>query len=169
MSFYNMIHGTNPFAPILLGMLGLEPSKCGRFRDCYMSENGKEIVVYTRNGGGNRDEYQPVIDELAKHPNYLRDEDDDYDCTYASIFFSVPEEFKTTCVRIADKTDTTPPNKRWEKFIEDLSSDTQNSKTSRAKEIMGEVIKAIQSGQSKEIKTPEGSVSLIQVPKKDKP
>lgn len=90
MSMYNMVFGVSGAAPLLLGALGLTEEQCGRFRDCYLTEAG-EIAVYTRNGGGNREAYQDVIDALARHPCYLRDEDDDFDSTYATIYFRVPE------------------------------------------------------------------------------
>jgi hypothetical protein len=67
-----------------------------------------EIHVYTRNGGGNRQHWSfsyendageacecpgcIIEHRLPKHPNYLSDHDDDFDCTYATIHFSVPEE-----------------------------------------------------------------------------
>lgn len=100
---YNAIFGHNRMAPLCLGLLGLEPEDVGRFRDAYFTEEdcegekleqGLTICVYTRNGGGNREEYQPVIDQLAKHPNYLFDQDDSFDSTYCSIYFAIPEKYK---------------------------------------------------------------------------
>ena len=67
----------------------------GRFRDIfYQHEEGSDpkIVLYTRNGGGNRDYYQWVFDLLSKHPLYIQDYDDDFDCTYAYIEFKAPIE-----------------------------------------------------------------------------
>jgi hypothetical protein len=66
----------------------------GRFRDIYYQhEEGSDpkIVLYTRNGGGNRDWYQYVFELLENHPLYLNDYDDDFDCTYAYIEFKAPE------------------------------------------------------------------------------
>lgn len=98
MSLYNMLHGVNPISPILLAILGIDQKgsiySSGRFRDIHLDEKGEKIILYTRNGGGNREEYQPLIDVLATHPNYLTDYDDDFDCTYAYIEFSVPEKAK---------------------------------------------------------------------------
>jgi len=71
-------------------------SKCwptGRFRDIYLSNDGKKIVLFTRNGGGNRSSYNYVFEILKRHPNYVTDYDDDFDSTYASIEFSVPQKF----------------------------------------------------------------------------
>lgn len=91
MSMYNMLFGQNVAADAILATLGLTRHDVGRFRDCFVA-NG-EIAIYTRNGGGNRDDYQEVFDELAANPCYLRDEDDEYDCTYATIYFRFPDEF----------------------------------------------------------------------------
>lgn len=66
----------------------------GRFRDIfYQHEEGQEpkIILYTRNGGGNREWYQYVFELLSQHPLYLQDYDDGFDSTYAYIEFKAPE------------------------------------------------------------------------------
>jgi hypothetical protein len=117
MSMYNMVFGVSPAAPLLMAALNLKAADVGRFRDCYLTDAG-EIAVYTRNGGGNRDDYQDVFDALEKHPQYLRDEDDDFDCTYATIYFSVPDTLdRDALAAIA------PEMKRdeaWQVFLETL-------------------------------------------------
>jgi len=66
----------------------------GRYRDICLSKWKGECVicVTTRNGGANRTAYYYIYDILKHHPNYLGDEDDDFDNTYAYIYFSVPKE-----------------------------------------------------------------------------
>jgi hypothetical protein len=91
MLMYNMIFGENTACDFILATLGLTRADTGRFRDCFVA-NG-EIAVYTRNGGGNREQYQKIIDDLAQNLYYLRDEDDAFDCTYATIYFKFPEEY----------------------------------------------------------------------------
>jgi hypothetical protein len=49
------------------------------------------VVLYTRNGGGNRDAYEYVFELLSKHPLYITDYDDDFDSTYAYIEFQAPQ------------------------------------------------------------------------------
>lgn len=122
MSLYNMLHGYNDNALLAMTMLDLTPDDVGRFRDAFFTEDGK-IAVFTRNGGGNRDDYQYVFDELSKHPMYLEDFDDDFDCTYATIMFSVPEQYKP----LVDKL---KPNKKEPSLKE---------KTDNAIESIGEV------------------------------
>ena len=115
MGLYNMVFGMNPLSDVILATLGLTRADCGRFRDCFVT-NG-EIAVYTRNGGGNREEYQPVIDKLAEHPCYLRDQDDDFDNTYATIYFKFPDEFAEGLKKI-DSGEKFDPDKRWQDAIE---------------------------------------------------
>lgn len=109
MSLYNLLFGMNPSASVLLKMLNLTEEDIGRFRDAYM-QDGK-IVIYTRNGGGNRGHWDFVYDKnaegadcpcpgckmdyvLSAHPNYVRDYDDDFDSTYAYVVFDVPEKYR---------------------------------------------------------------------------
>jgi hypothetical protein len=106
-----MLHGKNPFSAILLKVLDIDQNngkwRSGRFRDIYLNKDATEIILYTRNGGGNREHYDEneegenctctgctIQYHLPKHPNYLRDKDDDFDSTYAYIEFSVPEKYK---------------------------------------------------------------------------
>jgi hypothetical protein len=91
-----MIHGANPATFFILPMLGEKhPDNYPRFRDCFVNiENGKpEIHIYTRVGGGNRNEGFGE-EELYQHPNYLTTWDDEYDNTYATYSFSVPEQWQ---------------------------------------------------------------------------
>ena len=96
MSLYNMMNGVNQATFFILPMLGEKhPDEYPRFRDCFVDEQDgqKVICVYTRVGGGNRG-CGFGENELYAHPNFLTTEDDDFDSTYASYYFSVPEEFK---------------------------------------------------------------------------
>jgi hypothetical protein len=139
MSLYNLIHGTNPLAGTLLAMLDLTPGDVGRFRDCFLAEeNGTlEIHVYTRNGGGNRecwadgDEYKSAAGDcrctgcvqrnvLPKHPLFVRDFDDDFDCTYATNVFRIPEQFlePLKALVISDpEALPKPPAERFQDFL----------------------------------------------------
>lgn len=119
MGFYNMMFGTNPMSDILLATLGLKRDDVGRFRDTYLADG--KIAIYTRNGGGNRETYQEVIDELAKHPCYLSDEDDDFDCTYATIYFSYPAEFAEQLKAIESKTPF-DPDARWLAMLDSIKN-----------------------------------------------
>jgi len=100
---YNLIFGVHANADALLEALGLSRSDFYRFRDCYVTEDNR-IAVYTRGGGGNRECYcsqteehdpycaVPMQEKARKHPLYLADEDDDFDNTYATFYFRLPEK-----------------------------------------------------------------------------
>lgn len=141
MSLYNALFGFNPLAGLLLAMLGLKPDDVPRFRDCYY--NGEHICVYTRTGGGNRDSYEsperrkanypdlyqtdeevnagPFNRDLRKVPEYVYDDDDDYDSTYATFYFKVPDRFAWFATWAADKTER-PAAERWQDFFKQVES-----------------------------------------------
>jgi len=168
MSMYNALLGINPLAPLLLTMLGLKQEDVGRLRDCFLStkdDNGNDvndglvsICVYTRNGGGNRDDYQEVIDNLSKHPCYLMDKDDNFDSTYCSIFFKIPEEymdkinsvfkdFGTTCPE-----DVVPkrPHERFTQLMNKLTSgDMEDPQVKNALEMGKKIFSELEKGVTK--------------------
>lgn len=127
---YTMIFGTNPASDWLLSLLGLTRSDMGRFRDAWVQRNpmggGLEIVVYTRNGGSNRPQHMP---DFSNHPRYLRDYDDTYDSTYASIIFQAPEDAVMTfaenpgaAITIEEMVVDINTDERWKQSIEDLKT-----------------------------------------------
>ena len=120
MSLYNMIFGMNPDSDKLLSFLGKTKEDFGRFRNVYMEDG--HIVVYTRCGGGNRDDYEEVFDEMSTHPWYSHNADDDYDCTYASIYFKIPEGIDQTFVALHGLDEGAHPEKQWEQFMEDFGA-----------------------------------------------
>lgn len=87
-----MLHGVNPNAPALLHALNLNPKEIDRLRDVSFGKDGDQVVihVFCRTGGGNREDYPNT--KLVEHPLYIRDEDDDFDSTYAHYYFRVPDE-----------------------------------------------------------------------------
>jgi len=119
MGLYNMIFGRNAMGPAILATLGLTTGDMGRYRDCFVA-NG-EIAVYTRNGGGNREYYMP---DFSEHPNFIRDEDDDFDSTYATIYFSFPEEYTEILTKI-DSGEPFDPDKRWLDMLEISKKDME--------------------------------------------
>ena len=157
MILYNMLFGANPHAAVLLAILDLTADKCGRFRDCYPSENGTEILVYTRNGGGNRETYMP---DFSKHPQYVSDEDDDFDCTYATIKFRTPAEAVDLVKDLADKTNNTQPAERWKQLLADMDAKKDSASVARAMEIGKKILGAILDDKGGDAKTPDGSVTI---------
>jgi hypothetical protein len=103
-----MLFGMNPDADKLLSLLDAKQEDFGRFRNVYMEDG--YIVVHTRCGGGNREDYFP--DWVEDHPWYSHDEDDDFDCTYADIYFKVPEYHKDL-IAIQNLNEGHSPNEQW--------------------------------------------------------
>lgn len=127
-----MMFGTNPASDLILATLGLTREDVGRFRDAFIADG--EVAVYTRNGGGNREHYDydkdltagvdcrctgcVMSDVIPRHPLYLRDEDDDFDSTYATIYYRIPDDH-AELLRGLDTGDF-QPDERWLSALEQL-------------------------------------------------
>ena len=96
-----MMNGVNPACVFLLPMLGKRIDEYPRFRDCFLSDDEKHILVYTRVGGNNRN-CGFGEEELCKHPNFVETYDDDLDSTYGYYMFSVPEKWQDDFDKIID-------------------------------------------------------------------
>ena len=113
MGLYNMLFGVNPYAGAIIQALELDLESIPRFRDAHVTDRDDQTVVaiYTRMGGGNRGHWEFYDNseneddacacpgcravELTKHPLYLTDEDDDFDMTYATYYFTMPAGLQT--------------------------------------------------------------------------
>lgn len=93
MSLYNTMFGFNFSCIALLPMLGRKPDEYPRFRDCFLSEDRQQIEIYTRVGGPNRG-CGYGEEGLYKDPNFVSTYDDDFDNTYGTYVFSVPQKWK---------------------------------------------------------------------------
>lgn len=152
MSMYNMIHGVNPLTPVLLSILNTGVCAIPRFRDCYF--DGEHIVIYTRTGGGNRDHYDepnadnpdgPWNSDLRELSGYLRDEDDDYDSTYASFYYSVPEQFGYLLDKLKSMAQKKTQSERWEAAIDRIkTAGADDPLVQRMTEAFSPVFEAIQ-------------------------
>lgn len=60
---------------------------------------------------------------LPKHPNYLYDENDDFDSTYATIYFSFPDEYAEDIKKLDNKEEF-KPSERWLKALENLKENS---------------------------------------------
>lgn len=149
MSLYNMMFGYNPLAGVTLSALNLTPNDIPRFRDAYFDAEEDRLVIYTRTGGGNREYYGapdgydnedyegPFNEDLENHSDYLFDEDDDFDCTYAYFYFRVPEAFKPIFETFKDlgAGQDLNPTEKFAKMIEDLQNGNSTPETERALEV----------------------------------
>ena len=93
MSLYNMVNGFNPACIFFMPMLGRSQQEYPRFRDCFLSDDKKHIEIYTRVGGNNRN-CGYGEEELYSDPNFVTTYDDDFDSTYGTYVFNVPEKWQ---------------------------------------------------------------------------
>lgn len=100
MSLYNLINGVNPAAFFFLPMLGHHPDEYPRFRDCFVEQDPDRIVVFTRTGGGNREDYAEENHWITTLPGFVSDDDDDFDSTFAYWRFAVPERWSADFSRL---------------------------------------------------------------------
>lgn len=136
MSLYNAIFGVNPFASVLLEIVGTTPSQVPRFRDCFLNADGTEIIIHTRTGGGNRPDYVEENEYLRSLAGFKRDEDARNDNTYANFHYAVPEALREKIVVIRDLGGTGDPEKRWHEMLEKLSrGDKEDPTVQRALEV----------------------------------
>jgi hypothetical protein len=138
MGLYNFVLGTQAQAPAIYIMLGLQPIgsfDAGRVRDAWVRKGGERVIVFTRNGGGNRKHYSSegqdagegchctgctMTYHIPKHPQYVRDWDDDYDCTYAYIEFEVPEEYREVVRANAPDEEMPSLEVRWKEAVQNM-------------------------------------------------
>lgn len=133
MGLYNMLFGVNPDYNQILAALNITHEEVPRFRDAYLTEReGQQVIaIHTRMGGGNRGHWDFDSDSeegvecscngcrakyrLAQHPSYIADEDDDFDSTYATYYFKMPDHLTGE--------NSTKPAEKWKAFLENHSSD----------------------------------------------
>jgi hypothetical protein len=111
-----MIEGFNPSTGQILNLLGLSRGDFGWYRDVYIQDG--YIVVHTRCGGGNREDYEDMFDEVSDHAWYSHDEDCDFDSNYADIYFKIPDNDAKSFAGLLDA--GTPPAEKWEAVLKAL-------------------------------------------------
>jgi hypothetical protein len=99
----------------------------GRFRDIWIEPDGKHVTLYTRNGGGNRDFYFYVFLLLRKHPQYVDEDDDDFDSTYAYVKFRLTDD-QVALLAAMPRGDRA----QWEQFFADIKDGKQTPEVQRA-------------------------------------
>lgn len=119
MSLYNTLFGMNEETPALLGMIGLNKEYFKRFRDIELIEKGTKIRVFTRLGGGNREDYKNEWEKIRSNELYIKDYDDEFDETYAYIEFNIPEKYKTTAIKMF-KEEPQSFEDKFKKELEDM-------------------------------------------------
>lgn len=95
-----MLFGMNGQSDLLLAVVGLKRVDIERFRDCGSGDDGATITVYTRTGGGNREGYPNLA--MRERPEWSGSVDGDYDNTYCTDTFQVPEQWRADVAALAD-------------------------------------------------------------------
>jgi len=85
----------------ILSAIGIKEEDIPRLRGVGI-DDGK-ILIHTRTGGGNRENYEDKNNALASNEYYISDEDDDFDCTYANFWFRIPEELTEELLKLEDR------------------------------------------------------------------
>lgn len=117
---YNALFGYNKDADELLDMLGFNRDSFPRFRDCYLSHDFENIIVYTRSGGPNRVNHAMTIHYIKQSPYYVKDLDDTFDETFMSFYFNIPENKRERVKEISKDTDTTTGQDKFQKLMKDV-------------------------------------------------
>ena len=110
--------GVNPASAVILKTIGIDVNEVARFRDVYFEDG--QIVLHTRTGGGNRDDYAGSNQELQDNEFYIHDEDDDFDSTYANFYFRFPDEYAADLKALAESLDNHTPSEKWKLLFESI-------------------------------------------------
>lgn len=65
---------------------------------------------------------------LPQHPNFLHSQDDDFDCTYATIYFSLPEQYAEDLKAIAEEKPH-DPSAAWVTLLDGLQQQAAEGKS----------------------------------------
>lgn len=109
MSMYNMIHGMNASLAVLASpFLPMPADSFPRFRDIFLESDN--IHVYTRMGAGNAECWESGEEEcdcvgcraakIELHPDCIETHEDEFDCTYKTFVFRVPDKWKSDFKKI---------------------------------------------------------------------
>lgn len=117
MSMYNLMFGSTQQKLPILALAGVDPERVGRFRDLWLEKSEVEgeliLAIYTRNGGGNRQDYFEEIQYLHGLPGFVSDRDDEFDSTYATFRIRLtPASLSAKALALSDLS----PEETWEIF-----------------------------------------------------
>jgi hypothetical protein len=82
-----------------------------------------------------------ITHRLPKHPNYLYDCDDDYDCTYATVYFSFPEQHREFLRSL--ESGPFEPTQRWLSALEDVKQGKRPEVVEQMRPVMEAIGKAL--------------------------
>lgn len=142
MALYNQLFGENEDAVAILGFASLTREMFPRYRDVFLADEGRTIIVYTRIGGNNRNDYQEEIQQIMKHPQYKDNCDDELDNTYAYFKFNVLPKYSDTAKKIF-KEEPIPVFQMFERHME-RAKDPNSEEYKKDMEIAEQIMRAIE-------------------------
>ena len=103
MSLYNMLHGLEPTAAVVLAVLNLRPEDIVRFRDAYFTYRDATytdpvMVIMARTGSTSWTEAGDRNQHLRQLSDFISSEDDAFDTSFALYRFEMPEMLKATAM-----------------------------------------------------------------------
>lgn len=141
MALYTQLFGENEDAAALLGFAGLTREMFPRYRDVFLADEGRTVIVYTRIGGSNRSAYKKEIKEIKKHSQYKDNCDDKHDETYAYFKFNVLPKYLETAKTIF-KEEPLPVFQMFERHME-RAKDPNSEEYKKDQEIAEQIMRAI--------------------------
>ena len=60
---------------------------------------------------------------MYENANFIRDEDDDFDSTYANFYFNFPEEYKEGLEALSKGIEDYRPSEKWQMLFEAMKKD----------------------------------------------
>lgn len=120
---YETICNINPDAKMILNLIGIDPKfllEEARLRDVYLSKDKTRVVIFTRIGGNNRSYHFPAITKLRNFKGYITDYDDEFDNTYASFEYQIPQEKLPRVVAFLASSDTTTGGEKIKASLKQL-------------------------------------------------
>ena len=120
---YGAICNINPDAKMILNLIGIDPKfllEEARLRDVYLSKDKTRVVIFTRIGGNNRSYHFPAITKLRNFKGYITDYDDEFDNTYASFEYQIPQEKLPRVAAFLASSDTTTGGEKIKTSLKQL-------------------------------------------------
>ena len=142
MALYNQLFGENEEAVAILGFAELTREMFPRYRDVFLADGGRTIIVYTRIGGNNREAYQEEISQICKHPLYKDNCDDEFDSTYAYFKFNVSPKYADTAKKVF-KEEPIPVFQMFERHME-RAKDPNSEEYKKDMMIAEQIMRAIE-------------------------
>lgn len=140
MSLYTQIFGENENADKILDLIDINRENFGRYRDCWLNPEGTVATVLSKVGGGNRQNYEYIYENLKLHIRYINYKEDPKDSTYVYFNFSIPDGKIGEAKMIAPKEKHKSVHQMFEDEIKEANSDPNSPAAKRQEKIMEQIL-----------------------------